>query len=184
MIRARIGVLPLTLPLATVLSACASMAAGAAADPAQIGERVSGTGIAPDLVYVTELDGFDLMTQSVGVWGDDGMSVVYLAGDGRTVILTTARTPDPTAAPCADLAGSGEPLRCSVEHDGVQVFLEARGLDPATLSAAAEAVRVPSAGELDALFADLPSAPPAPVERGDLPSEGDGAPNNDVGVGG
>ena len=54
----------------------------------------------------------------------------------------------------------------------------------ATLRKAALAAHRPSTAELAAL---LPSAAPtatAPVERGDLPTTGDGAPNNYVGVGG
>lgn len=167
--------------LLLVLAGCAS---GAPASTSEISERVEGTGIAPELVRVVDLDGFDLITQAVGVWGSDGMSALYLAESGGSVMLGSDRVADPTAVPCAELPDApAEEVRCAVEHDGAQVLLEATGVEPAVLRGAAESVHVPSPGELSALFADLPPMPDAPVERGDLP-EGDGAPNNDVGEGG
>lgn len=142
-------------------------------------------GIAPELVRVTSVDGFDLMTQSVGVLGDDGMSAVYLRRtDGATVALTTARDPAPGVSPCADLPDAlGPVLRCHVEHAGTVVQLDGDGVEPSTLRAAGEAARVPTPGELDLLFADVQPVQGPPVERGDLPP-GDGAPDNEPGPGG
>ena len=37
-----------------------------AADPGSIAERASVVGIAPELVYTTKVDGYDLAPQSVG----------------------------------------------------------------------------------------------------------------------
>ncbi|MFG6503392.1 hypothetical protein [Microbacterium sp. P05] len=54
----------------------------------------------------------------------------------------------------------------------------------ADLLAAAEAAHVPSEGQLELLFSDAPEAPATPVERGDLPENGDGAPIQPTGPGG
>ncbi len=188
MTRTRRAVLVLLLPVVLVPVGCS--AAGAAADPADltaIAARSEPLGIAPELVHVTEVDGFELATQSVGVMGDDGMSAVYVgsgSGAAGTVMLATSRRPSPDVVPCADLPDSSEPvLRCAVEHGDVHVLLEGTDVDAATLRAAAEAVRVPGGAELDRLFADVPTPEP-PVERGDLPPDGDGAPLDPSGAGG
>lgn len=174
-----------------VLGACASLGAGsprttAAADRAAIAAHAEPAGIAPELVRVTDVDGFTLATQSVGVSGGDGMAAVYTRADGEdlgTVLLRADRYADPTAVPCDELAGSAdEPLRCSAVAGDVHVVLEGDGVEPATLRAAAAAVRVPRADELDHLFRDVPVAD-TPVERGDLPP-GDGAPVDPPALGG
>lgn len=174
-----------------VLGGCAT-GTPAGADRAEIATWTQHVGIAPELVYVTELDGFDLATQSVGVVGDDGMSAMYVRAEGDasgtvgTVLLTTSRHADPSSVPCADLVDPAPGLMaCAVERGEAVVQLAGEGVDAATLRAAAEAVRVPAADELGALFADLPviDEPVEPVERGDLPP-GDGAPDNEPGLGG
>jgi hypothetical protein len=74
-----------------------------------------------------------------------------------------------------------------VPRDGhvIRLVGDADRLDRAVLRAAAEAVHRPDAEELTAL---LPPAPEGsatePVERGDLPPVGDGAPDNEVGASG
>lgn len=180
------------LPTALVLLALGECATGGPGDPAgtaAIAERSGPAGIAPELVYVTDLDGFDLATQSVGVVGDDGLGAVYTRADGDTfaqVLLTTAREPMPGAVPCADLsdeAAGGAALSCVVVRGDAHITLAGEGVDAATLRAAGEAVRVPGEDELGHLFADV-QVPDVPVERGDLPAEGDGAPDNSVGEGG
>ncbi|WP_159794421.1 hypothetical protein [Puerhibacterium puerhi] len=189
-----------TLPAAVaacfvVLAGCAGM--GGPADADAIAERAAGAGIAPELVYVLDLDGFDLATQSVGVSGADGMSAAYVrAADGgaSTVMLTTDRAGSGDA--CDALADAGRSTyTCVVTEGEATVRLEGSDVDAATMRQAADSVRVPTAGELDELFSDVPQpegpveqgdepAPGEPVERGDLPEEGDGAPLNEVGVGG
>lgn len=125
---------------APALGGCASPAEPAST--ATIAARSQAVGIAPELVYVTDVDGFELVTQSVGVRGSDGMSAVYARHDGgyATLMLTTSRDADPSGVPCTEPA--------------------------------------------DRLFADVPTSPDAPVERGDLPPHGDGAPLDPVGLGG
>ena len=59
------------------------------------------------------------------------------------------------------------------------------GSPPEDLKAAAQAAHVPSAAELEFLFSDAPELPTGPpVERGDLPENGDGAPIDEPGPGG
>lgn len=56
-------------------------------------------------------------------------------------------------------------------------------MDRDTLRSAAQAAHPADDRELDEVLPEK-TAPASPVERGDLPPVGDGAPNNDVGVGG
>ncbi|MER5750526.1 hypothetical protein [Streptomyces sp. NPDC002088] len=79
---------------------------------------------------------------------------------------------------------AGEQSEYAVPKKGYVVRVGGDGVPRDVLRAAAHKVHRPSADELDAL---LPSAAPAatePVERGDLPTVGDGAPNNNPGAGG
>ena len=191
MTRTRRAALVLAAPASLLLTACAGLggAEGATADPAQpasIAAWSEPAGIAPGLVYVTDVEGFELATQSVGVFGNDGMSAMYTRSGAvfATVMLTTSRDLAPDVVLCPELPDSSEPLlRCAVERGGVHVALDGADVEAATLRAAAEAVRVPGEDELGHLFADVPR-PETPVERGDLPPDGDGAPLNEPGPGG
>ncbi|QGQ19054.1 hypothetical protein GC089_07190 [Cellulomonas sp. JZ18] len=170
------------------LAGCAGRAgAGEAATRDEIARWSEPAGIAPELVHVTTVDGFDLATQSVGVSGGDGMAAAWVGtgtGGVGTVLLRADRYPDASAVPCADLPDSSEPvLRCSLTRGDVHVVLEGEGVEAAVLRAAADAVRVPGADELAHLFSEVQVAGP-PVERGDLPPHGDGAPGDAPGAGG
>ena len=160
----------------------------ASANPGEIATWSNPAGVSPDLVYVTDIDGFQLQVQSVGVSGDEGLSATYAnLGSGGMVTLTTRRGPDATAPACGELsddtATSG--LRCWVADGSVTVVLEGQdGVRPATLRKAADAVHVPSKDEVKHLFSEVPAAPDEPVERGDLPEHGDGAPIDEPGPGG
>ncbi|KGM02076.1 hypothetical protein [Cellulomonas cellasea] len=180
------------VPAVLVLGACAGRAGAGEpavpavpAAPAEIAAWSEPAGIAPELVHVTDVEGFTLATQSVGVVGDDGMSAAWVRGDGTgTVLLTTSRDAPASVVPCAGLTDAADAvLRCGVERGDVHVVLDGDGVDAATLRAAGEAVRVPGADELGALFADV-QVPGPPVERGDLPPHGDGAPVDPPAVGG
>ncbi len=193
--RPRRAVVVLLVPAVLALGACAGPAGAeevTTTDPAQptaIATWSEPAGIAPELVYVTGVEGFELATQSVGVMGDDGMSAIYVRSGGGavgTVMLTTSRDPTPNVAACAELPDSSEPqlvLRCAVERGDVHVALDGVDVESATMREAAEGVRVPGAEELGHLFADVPVAE-VPVERGDLPPNGDGAPLDPPGAGG
>lgn len=192
--------------VAASLGGCASGAPGTdAADPDAIAERASVVGIAADLVFTTAVDGYDLAPQSVGIGAADGMSATWF--NETTGAMVTIRTDhgELTAALCVETPLSeapAEPVTCTDEdgvwhrsggsvHEYIAVRDDAlirvtgmNGTPPADLLAAAKAVRVPSDAELELLFSDLPTGPAEPVERGDLPENGDGAPIDPVGPGG
>ncbi|MCG7206484.1 membrane lipoprotein [Streptomyces arenae] len=171
MIRAVRALPPLLLAVA-LLAGCGSEKAGSGgsgppADPSELTARAQALGMAPELIYVTRAPGFTLAQQSVGVQGDDGFSAAYVDSSGAVIHLYTDRP---------DRAGHH---RHEVVKKGCVVWLEGEGQVPAAaLDKALHAVHRPSAGELDAL---LPTPDPAftdgvPVQRGDLPTNGDGGP--------
>lgn len=188
------------------LAGCATAGAGAdAADPDSIAERASVVGIAPDLVYTTDIDGYDLAPQSVGPGAADGMSATWF--NAATGAMVTIRTDhgDLTADSCAETPlwdAPDQPVTCTQEdgvwhrtgagiHEYIAVadgaLIRVSGMNDAAredLRAAAEAVHVPSDAELKRLFSDVPEVAPEPVERGDIPENGDGAPVDPVGPGG
>lgn len=191
---------------AVILGGCASVAPGAdAADRDVIAAHAGPLGIAPELVFSTQVDGYDLAPQSVGPGAADGMSATWFnQATGATLTIRTDRGA-PTTESCAQtpLWDAPEQAVTCTEEDGVwhrsgggvHEYLAARDAasilvtgtgdaPPADLRAAAEAVHVPSDAELELLFSDAPEAPPTPIERGDLPDNGDGAPMDPVGPGG
>ena len=190
--------------VALTAAACATNGDGASvpADSARIAEGASALGIAPELVFTTEVDGYDLAPQSVGPYNSDGMSATWVVASGMLTLRTDRG--EFTAETCAATPleeSLNAPVTCTEEdgvwhrsaggaheyvavRDGAFVRVSGVGAPPADLLAAARAVRVPSADELARLFADAPARPTAPVERGDLPENGDGAPIDPVGPGG
>ncbi|MFB7892610.1 hypothetical protein ACFC1I_10460 [Microbacterium sp. NPDC056044] len=192
------------------LTACASGAndAGAEgpADSAQIAESARSLGIAPELVYTTDVDGYELAVQSVGPNGADGLQGTWLdTASGRMLTIRTDRG-ELTAQTCAAIPLEGAfdaAVTCEEDEDGlwhrsasdvheyvatrdgVLIRVSGSGAPPGDLRAAAEAAHVPSAAELALLFADAPEVPTGPpVERGDIPENGDGAPIDPSGPGG
>lgn len=194
--------------VATVsLVGCATKAPGAdAADPNVIAERASVVGIAPDLVYTTAVDGYELQAQSVGPAAGEGISGTWFNLDTGAMLTIRTDRGGYTAAACeatplwdaSDLA-----VTCTEEEDGIwhraggdiheyvairdEAVILVTGMNNAPredLRAAAKAVHVPSESELERLFSDLPTESPQPVERGDLPENGDGAPVDPAGPGG
>ncbi|MGY3679857.1 hypothetical protein [Streptomyces sp. TE33382] len=158
-------------------------------------------------VYVTEVPGYALARQSVGVLGDDGFGSFYVAAGGKRVQLSVERG-TLTAANCAagPLPGGGPGTPAACERDGEnwyrstpegheyaraegEVVVRVGGardeVDRDTLRAASEAAHRADDRELDEILPPAGQAPGAgPVERGDLPPVGDGAPNNEVGASG
>ncbi len=195
MIRQR-GVLSVLLLSALLLTGCGSEkatdpAADRAADQSELAARASALGIAPEHVYVTEAPGFTLAQQSVGVLGDDGFSAVYVSQETGAQLQLSVDRGTMTAETCAE--GASAPCEkdgdawyrgqeYAVPKKGHVVRVSGEGISRDVLREAAAAVHRPSDAELDALL------PPAgeregdgsgPVERGDLPTTGDGAPLND-----
>lgn len=179
------------------------------ADPAELGKRAQALGIAPEAVYAIEAPGYTLAQQSVGVFGGDGFSAAYFSPKNGTQLQLTVDRRAMTADSCANQSSgasasctrdgdawyrsTGQHTEYTVAKEEFVIRIGGAGVPRDVLREAAHGVHRPSADELDALLPPAPAgAGPtettptetAPVERGDLPSEGDGAPRNDVGVGG
>ncbi|MGW1881977.1 hypothetical protein [Streptomyces sp. NPDC001970] len=211
------------LPVLLALAACGTERVGGppAADgaapsatvgaPAPTGDRSAleararAIGSAMELIYVTDVDGFEPAKQSVGPAGHDGFQSTYVSPSDSAQIRLVVDRGSLTGANCPSRpvdSASGAPVTC--EQDGpawyrstperheyardegghvVQVAAD-RSVDRATLRRAVESAHRADDTELDAVLPAEPAAPASPVERGDLPPVGDGAPNNDVGAGG
>jgi hypothetical protein len=192
-----------------VASAASAAAASARAEkefltPDELENRAKAMGADPDLVHVMRLPGYTLARQSVGVLGDDGFSATYVAEPPAMIRLSVERgsmTEDTCRdQPVGDM--SGERTTCepdagmwyrtgggrheyALPKNGyvVRLSAETAPVTRAVLRAAADSVHRPDAAEA---AATLPSPRPAttPVQRGDLPPNGDGAPDNGVDIGG
>ncbi|MET8140976.1 hypothetical protein ABZU32_11775 [Sphaerisporangium sp. NPDC005288] len=189
-------VLAMFLVLGALLSGCGSEGVLSQA----VIDRAHAQGVAPDLIYVVDLPGYELAEQSVGGVGEEGFGAFYVSPDGRRVELRVDRG-DFSDGQCADTPISGAdpptaPVRCDRDEvgwyrqgGGRHEYTAVRGdhyirlagrladVDRAALKAAV-------AGARPATGTGTPSPPPSPVERGDLPTSGDGAPDNEVGPGG
>ena len=193
------------LALETVVAAGCATSGGSPASADAIADRVGAVGISADLVFTTEVAGYTLAPQSVGVSNEDGMSATWTRdGSGAMISLRTHRG-GMTAETCAALPmweDPATPVTCTEqdgiwhrEHNGAHEDIVVRdgawvlivgsaGATTDEIDAAAKALHVPSPSELDLLFSDTPRTPPTPVERGDLPENGDGAPIQPSGPGG
>ncbi|WP_433360965.1 hypothetical protein [Streptosporangium sp. CA-115845] len=164
-------------------------------------DQVRRQGAAPELIYVLELPGYELAVLSAGVFGNDGFGAVYFS-EGSLVQLRVDRGTFSDArcadTPLMDADPPGAPVRC--ERDEVGWYRSGGGRHEYTAVRADHFIRLNGGvDEVDraALKAAVagarqaipdgfgtPLSPSAPVERGDLPTSGDGAPNNKVGPGG
>ncbi|MFI7291981.1 hypothetical protein ACIBRY_35890 [Streptomyces anulatus] len=178
-----------------------------APDRADLEARARAVQTLVEHVWVTEVPGYTLARQSVGVVGDDGFGSVYTTSAGGQIQLRVERRAhagaDCTKEPAP--ADGQEPL-VTCERDGEQwyratesghAYAREQGELVVTVSGAREEVDRPALRsaaraahraddhELDQVLPPADEAPGRrPVERGDLPPEGDGAPNNDVGASG
>lgn len=179
-------------------------------DRAELDARAEALGLAPALVYVTESPGFTLARQSVGVYGADGFSAAYWSRRNSAQLLLLVDRGTITADSCPEQPvgqGTGEAVGCArdgdlwyrtsagqheyaVPEDGhlVRVSAAETAVDRDTLRAAALAAHRPTDTELAFLLPhrhrDKPPPHGMPVERGDLPPVGDGAPRGEVGASG
>ncbi|MER7052831.1 MULTISPECIES: hypothetical protein [unclassified Streptomyces] len=175
-----------------------------AAGQGELDARAQAMGIAPELVYVTESPGFTLAQQSVGALGDDGFSAAYTAVSGAVVNIMVERgsmteetcrsqpvgltsgertTCDPDAGTFYRTGGGRHEYALPKNGHVVKVSADTDDVSREILRGAAASVHRPDAAEA---AVTLPSPKPVttPVERGDLPPFGDGAPDNSVDVGG
>ncbi|MEU4981614.1 hypothetical protein [Streptomyces sp. NPDC021969] len=181
-------------------------APAAAPDTGELVSRAQAMGVAPELVYVTEAPGFTLAQQSVGVLGDEGFSATWVDGETNALLRLAVDRGTITADTCPEQpVGDLSDERSTCERDGtawyrtgsgrheyalpedghvVRVSAETDAVPRDVLRAAALAAHRPDAAETDRLLPSVDPAPATPVERGDLPPFGDGAPDNHVDVGG
>ncbi|MFG2129983.1 hypothetical protein ACGFNV_19555 [Streptomyces sp. NPDC048751] len=203
--------LPLLLP--ALLTGCGTQKADAGtgtadaspADPTELATRAKALGVAPEFVHVTRASGYTLAQQSVGVYGGDGFSATYWSRKAGTRLTLSVDRGTMTAENCPEQpvgdasSGSttctrdgdawyrsdGQQEEYAIPQKGHVVRLAGEGVPRDVLSEAARNVHRPSAAELDTLLPDTGGQQPTgPVERGDLPPVGDGAPDNNVDVGG
>ena len=193
-----------SLPLsALLLTGCGDQ--GKAADTGEVTARAEALGVDPEHVYAIEADGFTVAQQSVGVYGGDGFSAVYVSRSTGAQIQLRVDRAGMTAATCPEQpvgdASPGGPVKCRKDGDawyrtsgdqreyalpkgGHVVRVGAGpGVGRDVLREAALGAHRPTAAELDALLPEGGGGA-EPVERGDLPAEGDGAPRDGAGAGG
>ena len=189
-----VGILALGLGLA----GCGN---GRPAASAEMVARARAAGVDAALVYVTKADGYSRTAGGLGPYGDAAFQDIYSTGrddlrltvERRTLdAVTCPRLPVPAAEP------AGAPVSCTADGDGwartsgnrreyaVQhgdVLVRVSGTGPAdVLRGAARRARPATADELDDMLP--PSRDGGPVQRGDLPENGDGAPIDPTGPGG
>ncbi|MET8154869.1 hypothetical protein ABZT47_00770 [Sphaerisporangium sp. NPDC005289] len=163
-------------------------------------DQARAQGAAPDLIYVVDLPGYELAEQSVGVIGEEGFGSFYVSPEGRRVELRVDRGSfsdgQCTGTPITNAEPPTAPVRC--DHDEVGWYRQGGGRHEYTAIRGDHYIRLAGgladvdraalkaavAGARPATGTGTPSPPPSPVERGDLPTSGDGAPNNEVGPGG
>ncbi|QYJ04011.1 hypothetical protein KUV85_17070 [Nocardioides panacisoli] len=158
-------------------------------------ERVLAQGVDPALVHTIDLPGFTLVEHSAGVVGDADYGAFYAAepptdpvwfevaagGFGgqrcRTQPLVTPSTAPLDVAECRP---DGDDGWYRVGGDRHEYVLEARGhhlrLSAPTGAIDRATMRSALVGARDRAGNQPVPAPSTPVERGDLPSTGDGAP--------
>ncbi|WP_282694250.1 hypothetical protein [Streptomyces sp. CC208A] len=197
---------PRTAPLLLLLLAvtgCGTVTAGGTPPPppdrSALEARARHAQIRVEHVYVTEAEGYAPALQSAGVVGDDGFQIVYVREDGGgNLTLTAERRPfraeecvaGPAKGDSCVAEGDGWYRRTGEQHaylrneNGLRVEVAAPLTVPRDLlrQAAAKAHRADDT-ELDAVLPKSTGGGP-PVERGDLPPVGDGAPDNAVGASG
>ncbi|GAB3271573.1 hypothetical protein GCM10027456_59490 [Kineosporia babensis] len=206
--------------LALGLSGCGAEAVSGAGESAgsnepptaEQQERALAAGFDVGLVYVSALEGYQVVAGGSGVYGADGYQTIYASPSGDDLRLTVERRslddrscaalPIPAAEPfdaevkCTrDGEGwsrvSGDRNEFAVAHDDVLVRVSGKAANADLLRTAAEQARPATAEEVEAI---LPAAPEAVSEStpGDAPDEtvtrgdihGDNAPDNSVGAGG
>jgi hypothetical protein len=181
------------------LVAAAGRDSGASLGEAEMG-RLRAQGVAADLIYLVDMPGYKLAEQSVGVINEEGFGAAYASPEGRIVELRVDRGTFSDDV-CRDRPvhnATNVPVTCERDevgwyrvagdrHEYIVVqgdhFIRLNGVaTEVTRSALKQAVA--GARPVTSDGNGTPEPPRTPVERGDLPTAGDGAPNNEVGPGG
>jgi hypothetical protein len=174
---------------------------GETAPTAEQAARARSAGFDVALVYVTSVDGYARVAGGTGVYGDDGFQEVYASGPDDLRLTVERRTLDAGSCPLLPVPAAEPPrapVRCTQDADGWaresgdrHEYAVQRGdalvrvsgtADPGVLRDAALAARPATRSELDERLP--PGRSGTPVERGDLPENGDGAPIDPTGPGG
>ena len=182
-------------------ASASSKASASPADPTEMAARARALGLDPALVYVIDPPGFTLAQQSVGA-SDVGLSIAYTDLKSGAVINLRVEPGTMTDANCTTRAAFSEHMTCVSDGNAwyrtgggeaeyvlaqeghlVHVAAEQGKVTRAVLREAARSVRRPYESELPVVLPPARTAT-APVQRGDLPANGDGAPDNSVGKGG
>ncbi len=202
------GTVGLALAAVLVLAGCSNEASGADEDPAPLPadtyQRVLGQGVDPALVHTIDLRGFELAEQSAGVLGGADYGATYLPAEPpfTTEVYLEVRSGTYDDARCdrEPLGGAGggtpAPLEsCEPAPGGWyrtggewhEYVVLGAGLH-LTVGAPSDAVDREALAEaaLGARRHDGTTIAPArrssPVTRGDVPTNGDGAPLDPYGT--
>ncbi len=185
----------------------------ATAPSADMAERARQAGFEPELVYVLDADGYERVAGGTGPYGDSGVQDIYFSSASGDIRLTVERRtlddagcpglPIPAAEPfdatvaCVD-DGDGWERTSGDRHeyarlDGDRLVRVSGRIDGVSMDQLRDMTRgahPASASELDELLppadrgAGRSDGSSGSIVRGDLPTTGDGAPDNRVGPGG
>ena len=189
-----------TVVLGLVVVGCGSGRV-AAAPSGELVARARAAGVEVGLVWVTEADGYALAAGGMGPYGDAGYQGVYASGGGDLRLTVERRTLDAATCPRLPVPAAepaGAPVRCAADEEGFaresgnrreyavrrgDLLVRVSGTgDAGVLRDAALKARPATPDELDGMLP--PASGGTPVERGDLPENGDGAPIDPSGPGG
>ncbi|MEU6341664.1 hypothetical protein ABZ883_12050 [Streptomyces sp. NPDC046977] len=187
-----------TLPLLLLPAAVALTACGAeSASPSALDARARALGVEREMVYVTDVPGYTLATQSVGVVGDHGFGASWFSPGGRRIEIRVDEREGGGPVACSDPDDRRAAERGFCERDGTRWYRATRTgheyafqdggrvvrlsadrtlVTRGTLRRAAENAHQADPGELADVLPPTGGPGPGPVERGDLPEVGDGAP--------
>lgn len=199
MAHTRSALQPLLLSALLALSACGTQSANGAA----LESRARSLGIEPAMVYVTDVPGYRVALQSVGVIGDHGFGVSYSGPEGGTIELRVDERAFSGPDGCAEDTGGTGTDQATCEQEGNHWYratstshsyvLEDAGrvirlsADPGTvgrdvLRQAAEHVHRASDAESARVLPSEDGGGRGRPERGDLPANGDGAARDPAGL--
>ncbi|WP_327184203.1 hypothetical protein [Streptomyces sp. NBC_01334] len=174
MMRPARALLPLLLLPVLLTTGCdAGKNGGTAADSADLDAAARDWGVAPELVYVTEVSGYTVFQASVGAY-DDEFVAAYRSEEGATKFGLFVGSGTMTAESCPEQPlGEVSDKQVTCEHDGdawyrtagdsheyavpddgvvIRLIADSDTVDRAVLRKAAEAVHRPDDAELAALL--------------------------------
>lgn len=188
------------LPVLLALAACGTKTA----DRPGLEDRARALGTEAEMVYVTELPGYSLAVQSVGVRGENGFGSSYVRVGGRTIDLRVdvqEHSPVGCVQPGTFL-DEGETVIC--ERDGEDWYRATRTTHEYVREDAGRVIRLSALRNLvtrdtlrsavrnlhqadDGELAEIlpkntgSNGGAGGIERGDLPTSGDGPPQDPPG---